>query len=265
MNTPWKWIVLSLIVLSGCNPQEENMTTPQSAIDWSRLSGKQIVFAHQSVGTNILSGVEQLARRDGITLPVHEQRGAPAGTGITHFNIGRNEDPLGKISDFSAAMDAGAARGADIALMKLCYIDFNTKTDARQVAEAYISSLDTLSQKYPDTRFVAVTAPLAAVQTGPKAWIKRLLGKQPAQYIENARRAEFNQLVRAHYKPGNRLFDLARVEADGGGIHTVVQVAGRDVEALDPTLTDDGGHLNERGELLAAAEFLKVIGAIPVK
>ena len=264
MTKPWKWIALSLIVLSGCNPQEESMTTPQSAIDWSRLSGKQIVFAHQSVGTNILSGVEQLARRDGITLPVYEQRGAPAGSGITHFNVGRNEDPLEKIRDFSAAMDAGAARGADIALMKLCYIDFNTGTDAQEVAKAYISSLDTLSQKYPDTHFVAVTAPLAAVQTGPKAWIKRLMGKQPAQYIENAKRAEFNQLVRAHYKSGNRLFDLAHVEANGGGTHTVVHVAGRDVEALDPTLTNDGGHLNERGELLAAAEFLNVVGAIPV-
>ena len=265
MTRPWKWIALSLMVLSGCNPQEENMTARHDAIDWSALSGKTIVFAHQSVGTNILSGVEQLARRDGITLPVREQRGAPAGTGITHFNVGRNEDPLGKIRDFSAAMDEGAARGADIALMKLCYIDFNAKTDALQLAEAYISGLDALSQKYPDTRFVAVTAPLAAVQTGPKALVKRLLGKQPAQYIENAKRAEFNELVRAHYKSGSRLFDLARVEADGGGTHTVVRVAGRDVEALDPALTDDGGHLNERGELLAATEFLNVIGAIPAK
>ncbi len=265
MTKAWKWIALSLIVLSGCNPQEEHMTTPHSAIDWSGLSGKQIVFAHQSVGTNILSGVEQLARRDGITLPIQEQRGAPTGFGITHFNVGRNEDPLGKISDFSAAMDAGAARGADIALMKLCYIDFNTGTDAPEVAKAYISSLDRLTQKYPDTHFIAVTAPLAAVQTGPKAWIKRLLGKQPAQYVENAKRAEFNQLVREHYKSGGRLFDLARVEADGGGSHTVVDVAGREIEALDPTLTDDGGHLNERGELLAATEFLNVVGATPAK
>jgi hypothetical protein len=265
MNKPWHWVALGLIVLSGCNPQEENMTTAPRPINWSALSGKHIVFAHQSVGANILSGVEELARRDGVTLMVNEQRDGPAGTGITHFNVGRNEDPLGKIRDFTTAIEAGAARGADVALMKLCYIDFNTETDAREVAEAYIGSLDTLSQKFPDTRFVAVTAPLAAVQTGPKALMKRLLGRQPAQYIENAKRAEFNQLVRARYSPGNQLFDLARLESEGGGARTVVNISGHDIESLDPMLTDDGGHLNERGQQLAAAEFLNFLGGIPPK
>ncbi len=35
MTRPWKWIALSLMVLSGCNPQEENMTARHDAIDWS--------------------------------------------------------------------------------------------------------------------------------------------------------------------------------------------------------------------------------------
>jgi hypothetical protein len=182
-----------------------------------------------------------------------------------HFNVGRNEDPLGKIQDFVAAMESGAAQGADVALVKLCYIDFSSDTDARRIGTAYISSLDSLAAKYPDTAFVAVTAPLAAVQTGPKAWVKRLMGRQPAQYLENAKRAEFNDMIRAHYRGNGRLFDLARLESSVRGIPAIVRVGDRDVEALDPALTSDGGHLNARGEELVAREFLVFLGSLPAK
>jgi hypothetical protein len=213
----------------------------------------------------MLSGIKALAKRDGVDLPVRNQSDAATTAGITHFNIGRNEDPISKIQAFSAAMDAGAATGADVALMKLCYVDFNATTDSQQVANAYISNLDALSLKYPATTFVAVTAPLAAVQTGPKAWIKRLLGKQPAQYLENGKRAEFNELIRKRYQADRRLFDLARVESAGNGTPTTVRAGNRDVEALDPALTYDGGHLNARGEILVASAFLQFIGTLPVQ
>lgn len=258
-------LAVGMMLLVGCASPEDEMTTQSTAVPWPALGQKRVVFGHQSVGANILSGVEILAKRDGIDLPIREQRGQPASAGITHFNVGRNEDPLGKIRDFVAAMESGGADGADAALLKLCYIDFSADTDARQVAEAYITNLDTLAAKYPSTRFVAVTAPLATVQTGPKAWIKRLLGKQPAQYLENARRAEFNQLLRSHFRDEGRLFDLARLESAPNGTPTVVRVGDRDVEALDPGLTSDGGHLNARGQELMAQELLVFLGNLPAR
>lgn len=268
MKPLWQWTAVSVMVLCGCNAPEteETAVTVQPAnIDWSSVTHRHIVFGHQSVGANLLNGVETLARRDGVNLPVRNKPDAPGTAGITHFNIGRNEDPYSKMQAFSAAMDAGAAAGADVALMKLCYVDFNANTDSQQVADAYISNLDTLSLKYPGTTFVAITAPLATVQTGPKAWIKRLLGKQPAQYLENGKRAEFNELIRKHYQSDRRLFDLARIESSGNGNPTTVRVGDRDVEALDPALTYDGGHLNSRGEILVASAFLRFIGTLPGK
>lgn len=232
------------------------------AIDWQVLANTRVVFGHQSVGGNLLDGVAELAKRDGATFTIEERRGAPTRAGITHFRIGQNGDPTSKIDDFRAAVDAGAGEGADIALMKLCYVDFNGQTDSRRVAEQYAASLDALSQKHARTRFIAVTAPLVVVQGGPKAWIKQLMGSLPGGYWDNAKRAEFNDALRARFPGDGRLFDVARLESSGAGIDRRVTVEGRHVEVLDPALSSDGGHLNGRGATLIAASFLRLLAVV---
>jgi len=263
----WWLIAATMLVLPGCNQskREETSTMTTTQIDkpeWQALEKTRVVFGHQSVGRNILNGIERLAARDGAHLDIHEQRTAPAAQGISHFAIGNNGDPLSKIKDFAAAIDAGAAQNADMAMMKLCYVDFNGATDARELANKYIANLDSLAERHPETRFVAVTAPLMAVQTGPKAVIKRLIGKQPSGSVDNLRRSEFNALLRERYAATGRLFDLAKAEADSTGAPCRVKVNGQTVEALCPELTNDGGHLNERGQELIATAFLNFAGSL---
>lgn len=257
-----KWVLVAMLALFGCNgskQEETSMATPISMSKWQALEKKHLVFGHQSVGYNILSGLTHLANREGVKIAIYEQRTASALPGISHFLIGKNGDPQSKIQDFSAAIDAGAAQGADMAMMKLCYVDFNATSDARQVAKDYIISLESLAQKYPGTTFVAVTVPLMAIQTGPKAWIKRLIGRQPNGYLDNVKRAEFNTQLRERYLAADRLFDLARIEA---GECCKVNVDGKEVEVLNPELTTDGGHLNERGQELVAAALLDFISTL---
>jgi len=227
--------------------------------EWRVLLKRHVVFGHQSVGNNILSGVRTLAGQAGVNLPVTESRISGTGHGITHFKIGRNTDPLSKIKDFAAAMEGGAAPGADIALIKLCYIDFDGRTDVKSVADEYSSSLDRLSRQFPGITFVAVTTPLTTIQGGPKAWVKQLLRRAPSGYAENAQRQEFNDYLRARYVRQGRLFDLARIEAGGA---PGCQFQGRPGEMLNPALTYDGGHLNSQGEQVVAAKFLKFIAAL---
>jgi len=266
----WLSVGIIILALTGCNKakQEETLmsiTTEISPTQWQALEKKRVAFGHQSVGENILSGVTHLAARDGVNLAINKQRNAPTENGISHFNIGENGDPKSKIKDFAAAIDAGAAQGADVAMMKLCYEDFNADTDAKQLANDYIASLESLAQKHPDTRFVAVTAPLMAVQTGPKAWIKRLLGRQPNGTVDNARRGEFNTLLRERYLADNRLFDLARFETEATGSTCTAEVDGQKVEALCPEITNDGGHLNERGQMLLGTAFVDFISSLSAK
>ncbi|MGZ5054372.1 MAG: hypothetical protein ACXWAT_05430, partial [Methylobacter sp.] len=225
----WWLIAATILILPGCNQSKREETSMMTRTqinkpEWQALEKTRVVFGHQSVGRNILSGIERLAARDGVNLDIHEQRTASATQGISHFAIGNNGDPLSKIKDFAAAIDAGAAQNADVAMMKLCYVDFNGATNARELANQYITSLDSLAQRHPETNFVAVTAPLMAVQTGPKAVIKRIIGKQPSGSVDNLRRAEFNALLRERYAGTGRLFDLAKAEADSTGAHCRVEV-----------------------------------------
>ena len=220
----WWLMAVTALVLLGCdeaNHEDEVMTlTAQiSAAEWQALAQKRVVFGHQSVGQNILNGVQSLAAQAGVKLPVVESRSPVTSGGIIHFFVGQNEDPMSKLKDFASTLESGGAQGADIALMKLCYIDFNGNTDAKQIAEQYSATLDRLSQQFPNTAFIAVTAPLTSLQTGPKAWIKRLLGREPGGYADNARRQEFNDSLRARYAQQGRLFDLAKIEAKGAGDH----------------------------------------------
>jgi hypothetical protein len=264
-------VAIMILVLTGCNnPKQEKtpmtLITQISPSAWQALEKKRVVFGHQSVGDNILNGIKQLAARDSVSINISQQRTAPFQPGISHFYIGNNTDPTSKIQDFAAAIDESAAQGADVALMKLCYIDFNADTDAKQLANDYITSLESLAKKYPHTRFVAVTAPLTAVQTGPKAWVKRLLGKPLNGAVDNAKRGEFNTLLRQQYLAEGRLFDLAKAETEASGqAACMTQVDGRQVEVLCPEITNDGGHLNDHGQVLLGAELVNFIGSLSAK
>jgi hypothetical protein len=74
------------------------------------------------------------------------------------------------------------------------------------------------------------------------------------------RRDEYNRLLRATYAGREPVFDLARVESTApDGTRVTVTWNGITAPALSPAYTDDGGHLNARGRLAAAREFLTVL------
>lgn len=264
---PW-WLALVILAsLPGCDemkPVETSMTgVPAiSAAEWQKLAQMRVVFGHQSVGLDIIGGIQSLATQADVHFPVVKSRLAVGGNGVIHFFVGENEDPTSKFKDFTSTLEGGAANGANVALMKLCYIDFRHDTDARELARQYSAMLDSLSQRFPNTTFIAVTAPLTILQTGPKAWAKRLLGREPGGYAENARRREFNDLLRKRYEHEGRLFDLARIEASGA---ENAQYQGRPIEVLNRTLTYDDGHLNAQGKQIVATQLIKYLAALPVR
>ena len=105
------------------------MAATVTAAQWKALQDKRVVFGHQSVGANILSGVQGLATRAAIDFRVTGSRDLSASGHIVHFPIGQNGDPASKMKDFAAAFRSGA-KDVDVAMMKLCYLDFDGSTDA---------------------------------------------------------------------------------------------------------------------------------------
>jgi hypothetical protein len=247
--------------------REDAMTNAEqvSAAEWDTLAARRVVFGRQSVGLNILDGVQALAAEAQVRLAITETRAPTGAAGIVHFKVGRNGDPLAKINDFAAVMaslETGAGRQADIALMKLCYVDISPDTDVRRLADQYGETLDRLAVQFPRTTFVAVTAPLTTVQSGLKARVKKLLGRAPDGLAANARRHAFNELLRERYGRQGRLFDLARCESETGAPERYQE---QTVETLDPALTSDGGHLNARGARRVATRFVKFLAALPAR
>lgn len=253
----------SVCGLSGCNEKSRNadadLVVPTS-VEWRQFEQMHIVFGHQSVGANLIAGVKLLAAEQGAAITFADTPNADKAVVIRQFYIGSNGNPQSKLDAFNQALANGAADGTDVAEMKFCFVDFPDSVDPKQLAQTYIKQIETLSARYPDIIFLATTSPLTTIQNGPKAWIKRLLGKLPGGYQENMRRHDFNQTLRDHYGNSPNLFDLAQIESGHG--KTGFEYDGQFYEALTPEISDDGGHLNTRGQRFLAAAWIHHLASL---
>ena len=232
--------------------------------DLARLSGKRILFGHQSVGSDILSGIEALVAAAPVRLRVAEMK-SPAdlvpGT-LGHVYVAENGRPASKLRSFERALEA-AGSPPDIAFVKFCFVDIGPQTDIEALFAQYHEALRGLRTRYPRTTFVHVTVPLTTIQSGPKAWAKRLLGR-PTGLAENAQREDFNMRLRATYEGREPVFDLARLESTRpDGRADAVRWKGRDVPSLVRAYTQDGGHLNELGRSFIARRLVAALAALP--
>jgi hypothetical protein len=233
--------------------------------DLDRIAQRRIYFGHQSVGVNLLDGINQLALTAGVPLHITEVTSANEvkPKTIGHSFVAKNGDPFQKLRSFEQAMGSSPT-GIDIALVKFCFVDFNSSTDAKDLFAHYRATIDKLKERNPGTTFVHVTAPLTTVPGGLKARLKQLLGKAPYGTIENMRREEYNALLRQTYQGKEPIFDLARIESTTTNGTTVsTEWKGGVIPVMNSTYTDDGGHLNEVGKIRAARELISVLASIP--
>lgn len=209
-----------------------------------RLSQLRIFFGHQSVGMNLLDGVREIAARHSeIPLRVSEVAGELPAATFGHAFIAENGKPELKLEGFERALST-IGPVADVALLKFCYADFSRDTDPAALFARYQASLRAVQTRYPRLTFVHVTVPLTTVDTSAKSVAKRLLGRAPGGLLENARREDFNALLRAAFAEKEPLFDLALLESTApGGAREQHGWNGQMIPALHPAYTEDGGHL----------------------
>ncbi|ACG74094.1 conserved hypothetical protein [Anaeromyxobacter sp. K] len=239
---------------------------PRERRDLQAVSERRVFFGHQSVGGNVIQGLQDLAAQQGVPLRIVEARAPGVGAGtFAHEAVAENGDPMRKLRSFSAALaPGGEGAGAEVALLKFCYVDIHADTDVASLFAAYRKTIAELQAVSPATTFVHVTAPLQTVEGGVRGWAKELLGKPRWGTQHNARREEFNALMRREYGGKAPLFDLARVEStrpDGSAETSAWQ--GGAVPSLVPAYTDDGGHLNAEGRARAARALASVIASVP--
>ena len=233
---------------------------PDSA--WRKLDEKKIYFGHQSVGQNIIEGLE-LIKKDSpqikLKIVAISDASGLSGPMFAHSDLGENEDPESKMQAFSAFMEKGIGNSADIAFFKFCYVDITAKSDVEKIFSEYKNAMTNLKKKYPRTVFIHTTVPLTVSQTTLKTLVKRVLGKQD----NNIKRNRLNEMLRQEYAGKEPLFDIAKVESTyPDGSRSSFEKGVATYYSLVPEYTDDGGHLNERGQRAVAQELLVLLSQL---
>lgn len=267
-------IVLILMAMWGCGKGEVPMkqqasqnVTELSEPRLERIRSLRVVFGHQSVGKNIIDGLQALAlekpayRLNVVETSTAEKITCPV---FAHFRVGANMTPDSKIESFSQYVSR-AGNTVDVAFFKFCYVDVGAETDADALFRKYQRMMADLRRQYPQLTFVHVTIPVKTVDGGVKGIAKRLLGKSTGEEA-NIQRARYNDLLRNEYLGKEPVFDLARLEStapDGSRVEGEKNGAG--YEALHSAYTDDGEHLNREGGRRAALALLQTLADIPVQ
>lgn len=225
------------------------------------LAARRVYFGHQSVGANVVAGLEELLAAQpalGLKVVQTKEPSVLAGPAFVHFYAGRNEHPDEKNADFLKVLDARPAPDGGIALLKYCYVDMTAGTDVARLFADYQRVVAEARRKHPDVTIVHVTMPLTTVESSSKATIKRLLGKSTVRGV-NAKRNAYNAMLRKAYA-GEPIFDIAELESThADGSRSFVTVDGDTVFTLADEYTYDGGHLNGRAQRLAAERLLSVL------
>lgn len=245
---------------SGRSAQHDDSTTARLAT----LATSRVYFGHQSVGSNVLDGIRDLAgSEEASPLQIVRSReiASVEGPALVEFTIGENGDPSSKSRDFSSVIGQSRDNTPAIAMFKYCYLDITPQTDVASLFAAHRDTVRTLQARHPELTFVHVTSPLTTVESTPKRLVKRVLGK-PSSRDVNRKRNEFNAMVRDEFR-GEPIYDLAKVESTRpDGSREFFVTGGDTVYTLAPELTDDGGHLNETGRRVAALELISVLSDV---
>jgi hypothetical protein len=260
-------IVLAGAVLSACDGHAVN-AHPANLVPASDMAiqDSRIFFAHQSVGGNIMDGVADL-QKDGSLAPITVIDPSAAGTThggfLSHALLGKNGDPAGKTDAFVAALESGLGRQLDVAFQKYCFADIGAGTDIDQLFQHYREGMNRIRSEFPGVTLVHVTTPLVRVQSGPRALIKRLAGRTPDHYEDNAARERFNVMMRKEYAGREPVFDLAALESSGAnGVREPFEFNGQQLFELNPEYTDDGAHLNAPARRRIASQLLHFLHGV---
>ena len=258
------------LILIACNGEEMEAKTvhyrkigdvPNTV--WQKLSQKRIYFGHHSVGRNILDGLRALLKENPqIKLTIEEtydpdtfKKGA-----ISHSPIGYNYKPQTKLDMFAFITKSGGGEKADLLFFKFCYVDFNAQTQVDALFDAYRTTFERLQDNHPHTTFIHLTTPLTTIQDGPRAWVKKIVGRPLAGSVENSKRHAFNERLRETYSGKAPVFDLAAFESTfPDGRRATFELNGKTFYRLVPDYTDDGGHLNSAGSKMMAEQLLLII------
>jgi hypothetical protein len=263
-------VPLLLLASPGCSPEapfhgggRSNVMTSQLVADLDVARKGRILFSHHSVGRNVLDGI---ARIDGaasgparLRILSAEEAARTPGPALIEVSGGRNGEPESKIDFFVSVVRSTPRLMPQLAFMKLCYVDFDPRTDVETLFGRYRSALEGLKREHAEIQFAHVTVPLVARPMESKWRLYRLIGREVWEDAANAKRADYNRRLLETFG-ADPVFDLALTEATApDGRLTTFRYGGQDVPSLFPGFSEDGGHLNVAGQEAAGVAAIRFL------
>ncbi len=238
---------------------------PALASELALLRSSRVLFSHQSVGHNLLTGLQRLAREHGgVAIPLLSIDDADRSTapGIIDLSGGQNGAPASKLVFFADTLHAHPDAKPALAFLKLCFVDFDPNTDVGALFAEYQPTLSALKREHPEITFAHVTTPLTRRPSDLRSRVLRVLGRQVWEDAANVKRCQWNERLLRSFS-SDPIFDLARVESTrpDGSRESFSTATGGTYYSLVPAYTDDGGHLNELGQNVAARELVRFVAA----
>lgn len=253
--------LIALFLFANCdtkNNSNDMNIVAISNVKLENLSKKKIYFGHQSVGYNLIDGLQDIIEKNqDSSIRIIEGNDVELFNDpvIAHAQNGMNRDPNSKIKNFQQTLDKGLGNKVDIAGFKFCYVDFNKSTDVDELFQHYKETMTEISNEYPDISLVHFTVPLRTVQGGIKGPIKRIFSND-INLLENEIRQKFNEMVVGYYDEES-VFDIAKLESTfQNGKRNFKNVDGKRVYSMVSEYSNDGGHLSMIGKEYLGNEFL---------
>lgn len=214
---------------------------PLDAAGLERVRHTRVFFGHRSVGAGIVEiGIPAVFAQYGIPSPT------PGGPFQDTWLV-QTENPVDKMQDFDKIVRSEVGSTAEVAFMKLGYLDIDAASDVEAVFDAYRSMMRELAADYPDVVFLHVTITVTNWKPENSLALQR-----------------YNDLLRAEYGGAGRLIDLATVlsTCPDGHEERARLDDGQTAQQLCEEYSKDGGHLNQLGDEAAAAEVLRAVAAV---
>lgn len=239
-------------------------TLTGTAARWGAVASRTIYFGHQSVGRDLIAGINRLNSDGAIGLSLIQTDDPTSLTGpaFVHFFAGSNRDYASKNAALLRLLKTRKNADGAIVLLKYCYVDIRDDLNPDVIFAAYCEMAETIQSEYPDVTVVHATMPLTTVESAFRARASQLMGR-PTRRKASVARHRYNELLRAEFAGDQPIFDIARVEATrpDGTVATFMS-RGAPVETLAPENTYDGGHLTPRCQLAAAEALLDVLADV---
>jgi hypothetical protein len=231
---------------------------------WSVIAQRTVYFGHQSLGSDVCAGVQELATDYALPINMVQTREPEnvAGPAFVSFLAGRHRDYASKNAAMLRLLESAARARNPVVLLKYCYGDVSSSREYTMLFDAYRDTVDTIQFEHPDVALVHTTIPLTTVESGLKARTKRYLGRATRREGAVARH-RYNELLRAEFGGFEPIFDVAQVQATSADGTTAGFISeGIRIETLAEDNTTDGIALNSASRRVAAEVLLDVLSTV---